>query len=172
MPIISGSGSEKDGGGSAAEGSAPILMTSGRDEPGPLVIPSCSAWFDVNAIHEIEMQELPEFFCGKYPSKTPQVYREYRNFMIKLYRENPVAYLSATTCRRHLAGDVCAIIRVHAFLEHWGLINFTVDPYLKPHALALSKDASYTQFLVNASSKFLAEKNEAELFNALGVAGG
>ena len=26
--------------------------------------------------------------------------------------------MSATTCRRNLAGDVCAIMRIHAFLEH------------------------------------------------------
>lgn len=25
------------------------------------------------------------------------------------------------------AGDACAILRVHAFLEHWGLINFNFD---------------------------------------------
>lgn len=37
-------------------------------------------------------------------------------------------HLTATTCRRNLAGDVCAIMRVHAFLEYWGLINFNVDP--------------------------------------------
>ena len=44
--------------------------------------------------------------------------------MIALYRMNPRNYLSGTTCRRNLAGDACAIMRVHAFLEHWGLINF------------------------------------------------
>ncbi len=99
----------------------------------PLVLPSCASWFDLETIHEIEERALPEFFCGKYPSKTPQVYKEYRNFIVKLYRANPNSYLSATTCRRHLAGDVCSIIRIHAFLEHWGLINFSVDPYVKPH---------------------------------------
>jgi SWI/SNF related-matrix-associated actin-dependent regulator of chromatin subfamily C len=26
-----------------------------------------------------------------------------------------------------LAGDVCAIIRVHGFLEQWGLINYDVS---------------------------------------------
>ena len=77
----------------------------------PYVIPSCSQWFDFDLIHEIEYDSLPEFFCEKYPSKTPESYKEYRNFMVKLYRENPTGYLSATTCRRHLAGDACAIIR-------------------------------------------------------------
>lgn len=62
----------------------------------PLLVPSCSQWFDLDCIHEIEMNSLPEFFCGKYPSKTPEVYKEYRNFIVGLYRENPHCYLSAT----------------------------------------------------------------------------
>jgi SWI/SNF related-matrix-associated actin-dependent regulator of chromatin subfamily C len=54
-----------------------------------MVIPSCAGWFDYNEIHEIEMRELPEFFCGRYPYKNPTMYKEYRNTVIKLYRENP-----------------------------------------------------------------------------------
>ena len=50
-----------------------------------------------------------------------------RNTFIDMYRENTRAYLSATTCRRRFAGDACTILRVHAFLEHWGLINFNYD---------------------------------------------
>ena len=34
--------------------------------------------------------------------------------------------------RRNLAGDVCAIMRVHAFLEQWGLINYQVDADSRP----------------------------------------
>lgn len=117
----------------------------------PLVLPSCAGWFDLNAVHEIEQKALPEYFCGKYPSKTPQVYKEYRNFMVKLYRANPNSYLSATTCRRHLAGDVCSIMRIHAFLEHWGLINFSVDPTMKPYKMSLSRaEALDSKVLVNA----------------------
>lgn len=47
--------------------------------------------------------------------------------MIDTYRLNPRDYLTSTACRRNLAGDVCAITRVHAFLEQWGLINYQVD---------------------------------------------
>ncbi len=96
------------------------------------IIPSCSGWFNIDSIHEIEMQSLPEFFCGKFPHKNPATYQDYRNYIIKLYRESPNAYLSATVCRKNLAGDVCSIIRLHAFLEHWGLINFNVQPHLRP----------------------------------------
>lgn len=31
-----------------------------------------------------------------------------------------------------MAGDVCAIMRIHAFLEQWGLINYQVDVDSKP----------------------------------------
>jgi hypothetical protein len=54
-----------------------------------LVLPSCSRWFSFEEIHEIEVQSLPEFFCGKFPQKTPAVYLAWRNFIIKLYRERP-----------------------------------------------------------------------------------
>ena len=46
--------------------------------------------------------------------------------MIDTYRLNPTEYLTSTACRRNLAGDVCAVVRVHAFLEQWGLINYQV----------------------------------------------
>jgi SWI/SNF related-matrix-associated actin-dependent regulator of chromatin subfamily C len=85
------------------------------------------------------MQTLPEFFCGKFPHKSPEKYFNYRNFIIKLYREKPDCYLSGTECRKKLPGDVCSIVRLHAFLEHWGLINFNVDShnYLKPPRIHL-----------------------------------
>jgi len=47
--------------------------------------------------------------------------------MIDTYRLNPTEYLTSTACRRNLAGDVCSIIRVHGFLEQWGLINYQVS---------------------------------------------
>ena len=91
-----------------------------------IVLPSYSAWFDMNTIHQIERKALPEFFNTRNRSKTPAVYKDYRDFMINAYRLNPVEYLTVTACRRNLAGDVCAIMRVHAFLEQWGLINYQV----------------------------------------------
>ena len=48
------------------------------------------------------------------------------------FRLNPTEYLTSTACRRNLAGDVCAIMRVHAFLEQWGLINYQVDIEARP----------------------------------------
>ncbi|CAF1245096.1 unnamed protein product [Rotaria sordida] len=97
-----------------------------------IIIPSYSAWFDYNSINSIEKRALIEFFNSKNRSKTPEIYMAYRNFMIDTYRLNPNEYLSVTACRRNLAGDVCAIMRIHAFLEQWGLINYQVDVDLRP----------------------------------------
>ena len=92
-----------------------------------IILPSYSTWFDMHTIHNLERKALPEFFNGRNRSKTPAVYKVYRDFMVNTYRLNPVEYLTVTACRRNLAGDVCAIMRVHAFLEQWGLINYQVN---------------------------------------------
>ena len=91
-----------------------------------VIIPSYAAWFSLDSVSDIEKKQLPEFFNQKNKSKTEQVYMDYRNFMVNTYRLNPHEYLTVTACRRNLAGDVCAIIRVHAVLEQWGLINYQV----------------------------------------------
>lgn len=90
-------------------------------------IPFFAHWFDQERIHSIESQTLPEFFVEK-PSKSPEVYLKMRNFIIALYWHNPKAYLTASACRRAIRGDICGIMRVHAFLEHWGIINFCYKP--------------------------------------------
>ncbi|XP_049848711.1 SWI/SNF complex subunit SMARCC1-like isoform X2 [Schistocerca gregaria] len=97
-----------------------------------LAFPHHSTWFSMNSIHENEKLALPEFFVpnclARSTNKTPEIYREYRDFMIYTYQQNPSQYLTFTACRRSLAGDVCSLIRVHDFLEHVGLINYAVNP--------------------------------------------
>ncbi|KAH8113931.1 SWIRM-domain-containing protein [Phellopilus nigrolimitatus] len=101
-----------------------------------VIIPSYAAWFDMSKVHPVERRALPEFFNSRNRSKTPSIYKDYRDFMINTYRLRPSEYLTFTACRRNLAGDVCAIMRVHAFLEQWGLINYQVDPDTRPATLA------------------------------------
>lgn len=45
-------------------------------------------------------------------------YLAYRNFMIDTYRLNPQEYLSSTSCRRNLTGDVCAVMRYELVCVH------------------------------------------------------
>jgi len=92
-----------------------------------IIQPSYSTWFDMNNIHTIEKKALPEWFNSRNRSKTWQTYKDTRDFMINTYRLNPSEYLTFTACRRNLCGDVCAILRVHQFLEQWGLINYQVS---------------------------------------------
>ncbi|KAJ3346483.1 hypothetical protein HDU83_003054 [Entophlyctis luteolus] len=108
-----------------------------------IYIPSYATWFQHDKIHHIEKKALPEFFSNKNKSKTPEVYKEHRTFMINTYRLNPTEYLTVTACRRNLAGDVCSILRVHSFLEQWGLINFQVDAESRPSLMGPSFTSQY-----------------------------
>lgn len=108
------------------------------DQNHAIILPSYSAWFDMHEIHNLERKALPEFFNNRNRSKTPAVYKDYRDFMVNTYRLNPAEYLTVTACRRNLAGDVCAIMRVHAFLEQWGLINYQVGQPITSRMLCKS----------------------------------
>lgn len=92
-----------------------------------VIMPSYASWFSLDTIHATERRSLPEFFNGRNRSKVPSIYKQYRDFIVNTYRLNPSEYLTLTACRRNLAGDVCAIMRVHAFLEQWGIINYQVS---------------------------------------------
>ena len=111
-------------------------------------VPFYSRWFNFAKIHKIEKDNLPEFF-GDKPSKTPDVYIKIRNFMVKLYWKNPKNYLTATACRRCIAGDVCSILRIHAFLEHWGLININYNLSSVNTANILTQNLKFPVFSVS-----------------------
>lgn len=97
-----------------------------------IIVPSYASWFNMKKIHKIEKESLPEFFETNHPSKSAKIYLNYRNFMINSYRLNPNEYLTLTSCRRNLVGDVGTLMRVHRFLNLWGLINYQVRPQFKP----------------------------------------
>lgn len=97
-----------------------------------IVIPSYVSWFNLSHIHELEKRSLPEFFSRRNRSKTSELYMHYRNFMVNTYRLNPADYLTVTACRRNLVGDACAIMRIHSFLDKWGLINYQTKTENRP----------------------------------------
>lgn len=112
--------------------SEPLIQKPPIKQTHAIVIPSYSSWFKMNKIHKLEKDSLPEFFNTKHTSKSPKIYANYRNFMINAYRLNPNEYLTLTSCRRNLVGDVGTLMRVHKFLNKWGLINYQVNPIFKP----------------------------------------
>lgn len=98
----------------------------------PVIIPSFAAWFKFSEVHEIEKRSIPDFFDESSRFKTPKAYKDARNFMINTYRLSPYEYLTMTAVRRNIAMDVASIVKIHAFLEKWGLINYQIDPRSKP----------------------------------------
>ncbi|KAI5964009.1 RSC8 [Candida theae] len=96
-----------------------------------VIIPSFAKWFHLNKIHPLEKKSFPDFFSEDSIYKTPQSYKYIRDFIINTFRLNPKEYLTITAIRRNLAGDVTNIIRIHQFLEKWGLINYQIDPKTK-----------------------------------------
>jgi SWI/SNF complex subunit SWI3 len=109
-----------------------ITLSDLQRQTHTIVLPSYSSWFDLSEIHDIERQSLPEFFQNLNKNKTPEIYIRYRNFMVNSYRLNPNDYLSFTSVRRNLIGDAGALLRIHKFLNKWGLINYQVNPETRP----------------------------------------
>ncbi|XP_065872922.1 SWI/SNF complex subunit SWI3A isoform X2 [Euphorbia lathyris] len=90
-------------------------------------IPSSSSWFAWDDIHDNERSALREFFDGSSITRTPKVYKEYRDFIINKYREDPSRRLTFTEIRKSLVSDVNLLNKVFRFLDKWGLINFGVN---------------------------------------------
>lgn len=84
------------------------LTTEGRFKAAlttlkPVIIPTSAIWFDINNIHRIERESLPEFFCNSQ-TKTPISYKSLRNKIIGLFYQERDKYLSASFCLKNLVG--------------------------------------------------------------------
>jgi SWI/SNF related-matrix-associated actin-dependent regulator of chromatin subfamily C len=106
-----------------------------------------TGWFSWTRIHTLEKRNMPEFFNGKTPSKTPQLYMEIRNRIIRIYRENLEKIITVADVQEQCNGvDEKAISRVIEFLDHWGLINYQAPadflPVWKAPAPALQADVA------------------------------
>jgi len=51
---------------------------------------------------------------------------------------------------------------LHAFLEHWGLINFNVESYLRPAKIQLGGSGNISQDLINVVSNGYLKLSDAE----------
>lgn len=99
-----------------------LLDSKASADANVIVVPSYCRWFSWDSIHECEVRHLPEFF--ETASKSPRVYKYYRNSIVKYFRYNPTRKITFTDVRKTLVGDVGSIRRVFDFLETWGLINY------------------------------------------------
>ena len=90
-------------------------------------VPAHASWFRWNRINDIERRANPEFFNGRSARKTPRAYKDMRDCIINLFRNDPSRRLTFTECRSKIAADVTSVLRLWGFLDHWGIINFLPD---------------------------------------------
>lgn len=157
------------------------------DKKIPIVIPTCSEWFDIDSVHPIELEMLSPIFNNevidlradekqdykmelsgkettnfleeKVVSINDEKINEYkliRNKIIEIYRETPRQYLTVTECRRRITytGDVAFLLKLHAYLEFWGLINFQADAKTFPPKVRKLRDYR----LNDLNNKYIDEK--------------
>ena len=71
-------------------------------------------------VHAIERRALPDLTSS---SEATPSYIAMRDRIISLYRDMPGRPLHAQDCLRHLAADPESVLRIHSFLDFWGIIN-------------------------------------------------
>ena len=112
--------------------------------------PHLPTWFDADSISTVEMKYIPDVILScvvdnGYATKknseeglahdaqyaltqrSGQKYLSVRNFIVHLYHQKMNTFLTATECRRKIAGDVTYIVRIHEFLDSFGIINYSRD---------------------------------------------
>ncbi|KAG2703460.1 hypothetical protein I3760_06G138400 [Carya illinoinensis] len=92
------------------------------------VVPSHCGWFSWTKVHSIEELTLPSFFNGKSETRTPDMYIEIRNWIMKKFHFNPNTPIELKDLSELEVGDLDARQEVMEFLDHWGLINFHPFP--------------------------------------------
>jgi SWI/SNF related-matrix-associated actin-dependent regulator of chromatin subfamily C len=123
------------------------------------------SWFSRDSISSVERRYLPDIFLpdglplqerceiggnwtlinsegSSADYKVSVKYITTRNYIIDQYSQTPQLYLSSTECRQKIAGDVAYIMRVHEFLDVFGLINNSSS--IKAHARPPRSSAFYT----------------------------
>ncbi|GER50374.1 DNA-binding family protein [Striga asiatica] len=105
------------------------------------VVPLHAGWFSWTKIHPLEERMLPSFFNGKSESRTPEIYMEIRNWMLKKFHLNPSEQVELKNLSELTAGKLDARQEVLEFLDYWGLINYHPFPDQEPSAV-LTVDAA------------------------------
>ncbi len=83
------------------------------------------SWYSADGISELERRYLGNVIEESSTSSI-SAYISIRNAIVTFYQQNPTQFLTATECRRKVAGDVSKIVRVHEFLDAFGVINAQV----------------------------------------------
>ncbi|KAL0384103.1 UNVERIFIED_CONTAM: SWI/SNF complex subunit SWI3D [Sesamum radiatum] len=104
------------------------------------VVPIHAGWFSWTKIHPLEERMLPSFFNGKSESRTPEIYMEIRNWIMKKFHLNPNAQIELKHLSELTVGELDARQEVMEFLDYWGLINYHPFPHHDPAAMIVAAD--------------------------------
>ncbi|OIR57354.1 MAG: SWI/SNF and RSC complex component Rsc8/Ssr2 [Amphiamblys sp. WSBS2006] len=111
-------------------------------EENTYLVPSYSLWFDADKVHDIERR----VFLDVVGTENEEEYRSRRNKMIEVYRGRKEDYMTVSECRQKMGGDVCMLMRIHIFLEQWGLINYQVSVERRPRLSDTEKTKQWKIF--------------------------
>ncbi|CAI9294686.1 unnamed protein product [Lactuca saligna] len=92
------------------------------------VAPISSGWFSWTKLHPLEERALPSFFNGKLENRTPEIYMEIRNSIMKKFHTNPNTQIEEKDLSEISVGELDAKKEVMEFLDYWGLINYHPFP--------------------------------------------
>ncbi|XP_071701293.1 SWI/SNF complex subunit SWI3D isoform X2 [Rutidosis leptorrhynchoides] len=88
------------------------------------VVPTFCGWFSWTKVHQLEEKALPSFFNGKLENRTPEIYMEIRNSIMRKFHANPNTQIEEKDLSEISVGDLDAKKEVMEFLDYWGLINY------------------------------------------------
>ncbi|KAL1324143.1 hypothetical protein HN51_034317 [Arachis hypogaea] len=104
------------------------------------VVPSHCGWFSWTDIHPIEKFMMPSFFNGKTESRTPDIYMEIRNWVMKKFHANPNTQIEVKDLSEINVGDLDSRQEIMEFLDYWGLINYHPFPSMGSADASTSDD--------------------------------
>ncbi|GKA63355.1 SWI/SNF complex subunit SWI3D [Tanacetum coccineum] len=81
-------------------------------------------WFSWTKVHPLEERALPSFFNGKSEKRTPDIYMDIRNSIMKRFHADPNTQLEEKDLSEISVGELDARKEVMEFLDYWGLINY------------------------------------------------
>lgn len=88
------------------------------------VVPVSCGWFSWTKSHPLEERALPSFFNGKSEKRTPEIYMDIRNSIMKRFHADPNTQLEEKDLSEISVGELDARKEVMEFLDYWGLINY------------------------------------------------
>ncbi|CAH2076844.1 unnamed protein product [Thlaspi arvense] len=123
------------------------------------VVPNHCGWFSWEKIHQLEERSLPSFFNGKSESRTSEVYREIRNWIMRKFHSDPNTQIEVKDLTELEVGDSEAKQEVMEFLDYWGLINFHPFPSVDAGSTAVDHDdLGDKELLLNSLYRFQADE--------------